>query len=65
EEASAITVFRSLTAFDWKGLRNDKIRVANLSMDLSGESFPVDVWKKFIRPGGRPGFLFNYDRGLK
>ncbi len=65
EEASAITVFRSLTAFDWKGVHNDKIRVANLSIDLSGESFPVDVWKKFIRPGARPGFLFNYDRGLR
>ena len=65
EEASTVTVFRSLTAFDWKGLNNENIRVANLSIDLSGESLPVDVWKKFTRPGVKPGFLFNYDRGLK
>lgn len=65
EVASTITVFRSLTAFDWKTLINDKIRAANLTMDLSGESYPVDVWKKFIRPGGKRGFLFNYDRGLQ
>ncbi len=65
EAGEYITVFRSLTAFDWKTLVNDKIRVANLSLDLSGESSPVDVWKKFIRPGGKPGFLFNYARGLQ
>lgn len=65
EVASTITVFRSLTAFDWKTLVNDRIRVANLVMDLSGESYPVDVWKKFLRPGGKRGFLFNYDRGLQ
>ena len=61
----AITVFRSLTAFDWKTIVNSKIRVANLAMDLSGESYPVDVWKKFLKPGGKRGFLFNYDRGLQ
>ncbi|MCC8107906.1 MAG: U32 family peptidase [Planctomycetes bacterium] len=61
----AVTVFRSLTAFDWKTLVNDKIRVANLTVDLSGESLPVDIWKKFQRPGGKRGFLFNYDRGLQ
>jgi collagenase-like PrtC family protease len=65
EEASTVTVFRSLTAFDWKGLHNDKIRAANLCVDLSGESFPLDVWKQFTRAGAKPGFLFNYDRGLK
>ncbi len=65
EDASTITVFRSLTAFDWKGLHNDKIRAANICVDLSGESYPLDVWKRFIRPGAKPGFLFNYDRGLK
>ncbi len=65
EAATSITVFRSLTAFDWKFLVNQKIRVANLAMDLSGESFPLEAWKKFIRPGGKQGFLFNYDRGLK
>ncbi|MCC8190741.1 MAG: U32 family peptidase [Planctomycetes bacterium] len=65
ESASAITVFRSLTAFDWKSLTNDKIRVANLAIDLSGESYPVDIWKRFLRPGGKKGFLFNYDRGLQ
>ncbi len=65
EYGNSITVFRSLTAFDWKTLNNPKIKVAHLTMDLSGESFPLDVWKKFIRPGGKPGFLFNYDRGLK
>ncbi len=63
--ASSLTVFRSLTPYDWKTLQNDKIRVANLAMDLSGESFPVDVWKRFLRPGGKRGFLFNYDRGLQ
>ncbi len=63
--APSITVFRSLTAYDWKTLANDAVRVAHLSMDLSGESYPVDVWKRFLRPGGRRGFLFNYDRGLQ
>ena len=65
ETASSITVFRSLTAFDWKTLHNPKIKVANLTMDLSGESYPLDVWKRFIKPGGKKGFLFNYDRGLQ
>ncbi|MCD8349369.1 MAG: U32 family peptidase [Planctomycetaceae bacterium] len=65
EGGSTLTVFRSLSAFDWKTLSNDNIRVANLTIDLSGESYPVDVWKRFIRPGGRRGFLFNYDRGLQ
>ncbi len=65
DSGDSITVFRSLTAFDWKTLANDRIRVANLAIDLSGESSPIDVWKKFIRPGGKPGFLFNYARGLK
>ncbi len=65
EAGSSITVFRSLTAFDWKTLSNERIRVANLSLDLSGESYPVEIWKKFVRPGGKRGFLFNYDRGLK
>lgn len=65
EEASRVTVFRSLSAFNWKTLQNNRIKVANLVMDLSGESFPVDVWKTFNRPGGKAGFLFNYDRGLK
>ena len=65
EVGASITVFRSLSAYDWKTLVNDKIRVANLAMDLSGESYPVDVWKRFLRPGGKRGFLFNYDRGLQ
>ncbi|MDR1520523.1 MAG: U32 family peptidase [Planctomycetota bacterium] len=65
ESASSVTVFRSLVPFDWKSLRNDDIRVARLSLDLSGEASPLDAWKGFLRPGGRPGFLFNYDRGLK
>lgn len=63
--ASGVTFFRSLTAFDWKGLANDRIRASFLAVDLSGESFPGDVWKKVLRPGGKRGFLFNYDRGLK
>ncbi len=65
ETGTGLTVFRSLTAYDWKTLVNDNIRVAHLAMDLSGESFPVDVWKRFLRPGGKRGFLFNYDRGLQ
>ena len=65
DPGGSLTVFRSLTAFDWKTLTNDKIRVAHLAMDLSGESYPEDVWKRFLRPGGKPGFLFNYDRGLQ
>lgn len=65
EDTSRVTVFRSLTAFNWKTLHNSRVRVANLMMDLSGESFPVDVWKGFLRSSGKAGFLFNYDRGLK
>lgn len=65
DSESSLTVFRSLTAFDWKGLHNPDIKVANLAVDLSGESYPVNAWKQFVAPGAKPGFLFNYDRGLQ
>ncbi|MDR1535406.1 MAG: U32 family peptidase [Planctomycetota bacterium] len=65
ETASSVTLFRSLAPFDWHTLRNDEIRVSHLTLDLAGESSPLEVWRRFLRPGGKPGFLFNYDRGLK
>ncbi len=64
ERTASVTVFRSLDPFNWAGIVNKKIRVANLVMDLSAESYPVTVWKDFNRPARRE-FLFNYERGLK
>lgn len=65
EAGGSVTAFRSLAPFDWKCLRNDAVRASHLSLDLSGEPSPLDVWNRFHRPGGKPGFLFNYNRGLK
>lgn len=65
ESEDRVTVFRSIQPFNWSSLSNRQIQCAHLTMDLSGESFPLDVWKKFQRPGDKKGFLFNYDRGLK
>jgi hypothetical protein len=65
ESADAVTAFRSLAPFDWRTIRNSLIRVAHIAVDLSGESSPLDAWKRLHRPGGKSGFLFNYDRGLQ
>jgi hypothetical protein len=54
----AMTVFRPEAAFDWRGLRNGKVRVARVGVDLVAAADVVAEW----RWGG--GERFNYDRRL-
>lgn len=64
ERTGGVTVFRSVMPFSWAGIRNRRIRVANLVMDLSAESSPQRAWEDFTGKANQD-FRFNYDRGLK
>ncbi|MDR3211842.1 MAG: U32 family peptidase [Planctomycetota bacterium] len=64
ERWASITELRSVLPFTWAGLRNRRIRVTNLEMDLSAEASPLSAWRDF-RHGDGGSFRFNYDRGLK
>jgi len=55
----SVTVFRPESAFDWRGLRNRKIRVARVGVDLVAATDVVTEWRRL---GGNE--RFNYDRGL-
>ena len=56
-------VFRPLTPFDWRRLRNDRVRVKHLVVDLVGSPDPVGEWLG-LTARSRP-FTFNYFRTLQ
>ncbi|MGB9689424.1 U32 family peptidase [Thermogutta sp.] len=56
-------VFRPLIPFDWRRLRNDRIRVKHLVVDLVGSPDPVGEWLG-LTSRSRP-FTFNYHRTLQ
>lgn len=56
-----LSYFRPLQAFDWRQLRNPRIRVAHLLMDFCGSADPLADW----RSASETPFLFNYDRSLR
>ena len=56
-------VFRPVEPFDLRDLRNDKIRVAHLVVDLVGSDNPEADYAASLNRGGKP-FRFNYDRVL-
>lgn len=56
-------VFRPVTPFDWRRLRNERIRVKHLVVDLVGSPDPVGEWLQLTSPH-RP-FTFNYHRSLQ
>jgi len=53
--------FRPETPFDWRDLRNARIRVRHLVVDLVGSPDPAAEWSAVP---SREGFRFNYDREL-
>jgi len=56
-------VLRPVEPFDLRGLRNDRLRVKHLVVDLSGSPDPLKDWTH--RPRRRKNVSrFNYDRGL-
>jgi len=57
-------VFRPETPFDWRRLRNDRIRVKNLVVDLVGSPDPIGEWLHTL-PTGRHATTFNYHRSLQ
>lgn len=58
-------VFRPENAFDWRRLRNERIRVKNLVVDLVASPDPVGEWLHVLPRGGRGAFYFNYHRTLQ
>lgn len=56
-------VFRPEVPFDWRRIRNEKIRVKHLVVDLVGSPDPVGEWLEFV--GGSRPFTFNYYRSLQ
>jgi len=56
-------VLRPVEPFDLRDLRNDRLRVKHLVVDLTGSPNPVRDWTR--RPNRRrPPHRFNYERGL-
>jgi len=56
-------VLRPVEPFDLRDLRNDRLRVKHLVVDLTGSPNPVRDWSR--RPKRRrPPHRFNYERGL-
>jgi hypothetical protein len=56
-------VLRPVEPFDLRDLRNDRLRVKHLVVDLTGSPNPVRDWTR--RPNRRrPPQRFNYERGL-
>ena len=53
----SVTVFRSCVPLDWTKLKNPKVRVAQLVVDLTGSDT--------IEPRPTSTSLFNYDRRLR
>jgi collagenase-like PrtC family protease len=58
-----LTVFRPLDPFDLRDVRNERIRVCHLIVDLIRADDPMADWRG-LHPDGRPAFHFNYDRVL-
>jgi hypothetical protein len=56
-------VFRPVEPFDWRDLRNDRIRVAHLVVDLVGSDDPAAEYGALPGRGDKP-FRFNYKRTL-
>jgi len=61
-EENGLWVLRAAEPFDLREVRNNRIRVRHLVVDLTGSTDPLRDWSppKRRRPSGR----FNYDRGL-
>lgn len=56
-------VFRPVDPFDLRDLRNDRLRVKHLVVDLIGSPDPAGEWaSREVRRGS--AFRFNYDRSL-
>ncbi|MCS7304716.1 MAG: U32 family peptidase [Thermoguttaceae bacterium] len=58
-------VFRPETPFEWRGLRNQRIRVKNLVVDLVASPDPVAEWLHSNPRTSRKLFYFNYHRSLQ
>ncbi len=58
-------VFRPETPFDWRRLRNQRIRVKNLVVDLVGSPDAVSEWLYTTPRSGRRTAYFNYHRSLQ
>jgi collagenase-like PrtC family protease len=63
-----LTVFRPVEPFDLRDVKNERIRVRHLVVDLVGSDDPAGDWHAAATdlrpvPGDRP-FRFNYDRTL-
>jgi putative protease len=58
-----LTVFRPAEPYDLRDLRNEKIRVKHLVVDLVGSSDPLADWFAVPEKGDEP-LRFNYDRTL-
>jgi hypothetical protein len=56
-------VFRPVEPFDLREVRNDRIRVAHLVVDLVGSDDPVAEFHD-VGTGGKELFRFNYGRTL-
>lgn len=57
-------VFRPVEPFDWRDLRNERIRAAHLVVDLVGSPDPIAEFHGAAETD-RPPRRFNYDRVLK
>lgn len=59
---AGVWTFRPTDPFDWRDLKNDKIRVRHLVVDLTASPDPISEWLERRRRFDR--FRFNYDRTL-
>jgi hypothetical protein len=58
-----MTIFRPVEPFDWRDLRNEKIRAAHLVVDLVGSNDPLGDWYAIPEEDDHP-LRFNYERTL-
>jgi len=58
-------VFRPETPFDWRRLRNQRIRVKNLVVDLVASPDPATEWLHTSGRSARQTWEFNYHRTLQ
>jgi hypothetical protein len=63
QDEQGLLVFRPVEPFDLSGIRNERIRVAHLTVDLVRSPDPVAEWQAAAEPLSR-AFRFNYDRTL-
>jgi len=57
-------VFRPEQPFDWRTLKNERIHVRHLIVDLVGSPDPIDEWQHLTSRRERR-FYFNYNRTLQ